>query len=76
MLEPKDLERLSDREILVQLRMSVAVLESKMEGLHEASQKLEALNQDVRWMKRIVYSAVPVGPLLAGLSAFIAKMMG
>lgn len=68
----------NSKEILVQLRMAVAVLEERTTELPavvtDVNQRLKSIESDNKWIKRIVYSAVPVAPILATVTALLARV--
>lgn len=68
----------NSKEILVQLRMAVAVLEERTTDLPavitDVNQRLKSIESDNKWIKRIVYSAVPVAPILATVTALLARV--
>ena len=75
MVTREELSNCDEKEILIQLRMAVAVLEERTANLPNVSSKVEGLNSEVQWMKKVLYTAAPLGPLLAGLGALASRIL-
>lgn len=72
----EELSRLSDREVLVQLRMSMAVLEERTKNLPALDSRLEQVENDNRWLKKLVFTVAPLGPIAGGVTAWMSRMVG
>ena len=80
MVTREELNRLDEKEILIQLRMAVAVLEERTAYIPKATAKMtkdiEALKNENRWIKKLVFTATPLGPILAGVGALVTRFVG
>lgn len=76
----EELLQCNEKEILIQLRMAMAVLEERTTHLPvlvaDIESRLSRIEADNKWIKRIVFSAVPVAPLLVGMSAVLTRLIG
>lgn len=71
-MKREDVESQSDREILVDLRVSMAVIEDRTVDLPEIRQKVFKNEQDLNWMKRLGILFVS----LVGIGVGAAKWLG
>lgn len=76
MITREQLSNCDEREILIQLRMAVAVLEERTGCLPTISDRLHKLEGEHSWIKKVVFTGTPLGPILAGISALVIKLLG
>ncbi len=76
MLTQESLAQYNEKELLIQLRMAVAVLEERTTHVPAVASRLQTLENENRWIKRLVLTATPLGPLLAGVITFFKHGLG
>lgn len=72
MVTRDDLIQYNEKELLIQLRMAVAVLEERTANMPSMCK----IDNDIRWLKRVAYTALPLGPLAAGIGTLVTKLTG
>lgn len=71
-MKREEVEAQSDREILVELRIGMAVIEDRTVDLPEIRQKVLRNERDLNWMKRLGILFVS----LVGIGVSAAKWLG
>jgi len=75
MVTREDLNKYNEREILIQLRMAVAVLEERTTKLPSV-ERLAEIEAEHRWMKKLLFTLTPAGPVLAATGVLLTRVFG
>lgn len=59
-------EAMTDRDLLVDMRVVVGILEDRTEGLPDLRQRVTGVEHDMGWLKKIVWAIVVPGTIALG----------
>lgn len=74
MLTPEELKGLNDRELLVECRIAVGILEERTECLYDMTAKVTKLETDMSWIKKVVYGIPTIGVVAATIGGALLKL--
>jgi len=75
MVTREELNKYDEREILIQLRMAVAVLEARTADL-PSNARMAEIEAEHRWLKKLLFAATPAGPILATTTVILSQIFG
>ena len=70
MLTPKELQVETNREMLTQLRIDVAVMKDRTEDLPELVKSVIQVETNVKWLQRGLFGVIPI------LGVVVTAIMG